>query len=274
MKRTGIAVLFLLAFGAVAIASCPPGHHYWPGGYYSGSAHYPAGHYNAGYYKNVVTYDHSTHIADYVQYRRYVAVVPLVELPSYGSYYTPPSTGTPQPAPSKPDMPAPSDAMKKEILDAIKGVASQVTTMSTRIDDIDKRVKALESGAKPPDTKPTDPFKTDKAPTAVQMMFNRCASCHDSTVATKMGGEFTMFVSERDADGNITKSQLAKLTKSKLATDPLDERDLKKVKFKISNRKMPPKADVNGKAVDEVPEEERKAMVAWLEEKLKEGEKK
>lgn len=278
MKRTALSVLVLLLLGGVGLANCPPGHHYWPGGYHSGSVGYPAGHYSAGYYKNAVTYDDRVYVADHVKFRRYVAVVPLVELPSYGSYYVQPPTGTPRSEPEAKPAPAPADGMKKEILEAIKGVATQVTTMNTRIDGLEGRIKALE-GSKP-DSKPVDPPKPDgkpvdpfKAPTAaskgLELMHTYCGSCHSAKSAKTAGGDYVMFL--EDKDGNVL---LGKLSKSGLASDPLSDDDLKSSKRKMLKKAMPPKKNAKGEVIPEVPDADRQAMVAWVDEELKRREKK
>jgi hypothetical protein len=255
MRQVSWLLLLLFIPAPAASASYRPGYSYWHGGYYSGCSSYPAGHYSAGYY-----YNHQpVHVVEKIIFPRYVALVPLVEQGSYGSYYVTPSAGKPMPEPAaKPDA-------TKEILDAIKGIGGKMDAMSGRMDGLERRIHALESKPAGPD-KPADPFKSTKA-SPVQLLYQHCASCHEQKSAAEHGNGFVMFV----ADG--TNVRLGK-PDGKGGVGPLSDRDFAKCRDKMKAGKMPPPQDKGGSPVEKVPSGDRDLMVAFLEEALKDAQDK
>lgn len=67
------------------------GKSYWAGGYWPGGGGYGAGYYAPGYYSNYGNYYNDYY--NYPSYYRFQAVIPVLNLPAYGSYYPDQASG-------------------------------------------------------------------------------------------------------------------------------------------------------------------------------------
>jgi mono/diheme cytochrome c family protein len=173
-------------------------------------------------------------------------------------------------------MPADST---KEILDAINKVGTRVDLINSRVDDLDRRMRALEVRGPTPPPGPADPFapgrlpapekapapkKETSAETMPQMFHAACAACHDQKVAKDKGGSFVMFVTQFDgivavsAEMGPKPGETLSVAALKKMHARLTTKDVKKV--------MPPATDAEGKALQALPPERRAQMAAWLQE--------
>lgn len=145
--------------------------------------------------KKVVNYDYKK---DDAYYLKFVAVVPLVELPTYSAVYTPPYA----PVQAPPNRQSNEDL--KKVLDAIK--------------ELGVRVRALEGRTTPAPTAPTTtppvgsaaPATTPPTIPDVKLVNkNKCALCHERGSEASGGG---FVLSEKDGTiVRMTSEQLAEL---------------------------------------------------------------
>lgn len=110
---------------------------------------------------------------------KFVAVIPLVDLPTYSAVYAPPVVVPPVPV-----NPAPVQQQQqpdwKLVMDTLR--------------DIGARLKRLEDGQAQP-ARPKDPFapQPQKGPQgALGVVQQKCASCHSEASAPEKGGGFVM----------------------------------------------------------------------------------
>lgn len=134
---------------------------------------------------------------DEYHYLKFVAVVPLVELPTYSAVYTPPYAPLSAPGGThKGGGASGSDPVLKEILDLVKGY--------------DARLKALEAKSPGPLAPKTDtPAKEPSIPDVKQVNQQKCAMCHQRGNEAN-GGSFIL--SEKDGSiARLNNEQLGEL---------------------------------------------------------------
>lgn len=237
--------------------------YYWHGGYYGGDRYYPAGSYSAGYYsypaKSYNYYEDPVFI-------KYKAVIPLVELPSYGAYYQPPPP-TPGTAPtaSAPTAtgynPAIPTSNVEGKLDRLLMLSEQTSGRLTRLE---ARVVAIESktGTTPAPEPARLPGGGEDALADVPNLFHaRCASCHEEKVAATKGKKFVMFVS-----GPMGVEMAQKDGKGELVQIPAEA--MKKIEHELSEGNMPPAKSADGKPVQGITPDERKRMIDFVKRVL------
>jgi mono/diheme cytochrome c family protein len=149
---------------------------------------------------------------------KFVAVVPLAELPTYSALYVPPA-----PVAQTPPTPAPPAPDLRPLLEAFD-------RMNRRLDRIEKRIEALEKGPAAPKNpaKPKDPFHPDgKEPTsaaspgadALKVARARCSSCHARGNEAN-GGDFVLLEAGGEAFAPLAeaarRSATAQLTKGRM----------------------------------------------------------
>lgn len=126
-------------------------------------------------------------------YLKFVAVVPLVELPTYSAYYTPPySPVAPPPSVAK----GMSKEDLKEIVDLIKGLDNRMKALEGRTEG-----KATPLAPVDPKVDPKTEGKADsKIPDVRLVNQQKCAICHQRGNESK-GGRFIL----SEADGSIVR---------------------------------------------------------------------
>lgn len=114
-------------------------------------------------------------------YTKFVAVIPLVEFPTYSAVYVPPvAQGPAVVPPAPPQQPAQPQANNdlKQVMEMLKSM--------------DARLQRLEAQ---PLAQPQQPREGPKGPQGpVGVMQAKCASCHEAASAADKGGNFTLFV--------------------------------------------------------------------------------
>lgn len=171
-------------------------------------------------------------------FTRFVALIPLVDLPSYSAVYAPPVVVNPAVPPAITPVPAGQPGQTgdmKVILDLLKAM--------------DARLQKLEAGPR----KPADPFapaaaqsaqpaaQPVQAPDVLKVIVAKCASCHDAKAAADKGGGLTL----TDAGA------LVRLT----------DRQARKTLTSVYAGKMPPKSS----GIAPLSDEEVAAVVAHLD---------
>jgi hypothetical protein len=134
-------------------------------------------------------------------YLKFVAVVPLVELPTYSAYYTPPYNPV-QPPPSQAQTRGLSKEDFKEIVDLIKGLDSRMKALEgkaplTPLAPADSKLDSKTDGKA--DGK-TDAKVDTKIPDIRLVNQQKCAICHQRGNEAK-GGRFIL----SEADGSIVR---------------------------------------------------------------------
>lgn len=120
--------------------------------------------------------------------QRFVAVVPLVDFPSYSAVYTPAVPAPVVPVAPQPAQPVAQPDQMKAVLDALKA--------------IDARLQKLEAGRS--QVKPKDPFnpqaqrQDDRAapPAALAVVQNKCAACHSAKDAGDKGAGLALLAED------------------------------------------------------------------------------
>jgi hypothetical protein len=224
------------------------GSYYWQGGYYGGDNHYSAGYYQPGYYDYHQNYNH------YVQpyYIKYKAVIPLVEVPTYGIYVqdSPPERVVPAPA----SVASSADSKLDRIL-----VLSEKT--SKDVDSLRVRVEVLEGKRSPEPVrntavKPPEPAVSEEQ-AVVDLLHKNCFACHESSSVAKYKSKVAFFV-----DLGEGKSEIAVKKDDKL--EPLTPQTLKRIKNAVADKSMPPEKDNSGHPIV-MSDDERKRVIAFLD---------
>lgn len=174
-------------------------------------------------------------VVEEIVFQRYIAVLPLLDLPTYGAYYVapPPTAAAPAVAPAPAAAPTAQPC----------GDMARVLKLLESMDD---RIRRLEGGgASAPGREPVSP--PPRAPGKVdlrQINQQKCSACHQQGNEAK-GGDFVL----SDASGSIVK-----LTDGQLA-------DLQTHVVKGSM----PKMNATSRAVGITPLTDDEAE-AWIEE--------
>lgn len=153
-------------------------------------------------------------------YLRFLAVIPLVDYPSYSAVYAPaPATVAAQAAPA-PQTPAPAAAQPNGDLAKIMAALG---TINKSVELIDARLNRLEGGGNGGNGAPA-PRQGQRAPeqppgpqqTAQQIVAAKCVVCHDHKQAGDWGGGFTL-VDEAGKIERISDKAVRKLIKHCMA---------------------------------------------------------
>lgn len=261
MKYTITLLTLLSAAPASFAGSC--GFHgyssrgYWPGGYWSGGGGYSAGYYAPGYYKTYSYYEEPVFI-------KFKAVVPLVELPTYGAYVVqPPPVAAPGHPAAAPAMPTPAaaagatDSKLDEIISLTKQNLSRTASLESRMSAVEERVGIARPPATPSAT-PKAPAETAKdAPDGPTVLYNRCASCHEAKSAPTLGKNVVLFVTTAEGPEMAGVGADGK-------PEVLSQAVLKKVEKELAGKTMPPESGKDGKPVPAMPEAERKVALDFI----------
>jgi hypothetical protein len=209
-----LAAALLLVSGASA-SNCYPSTTYYPQ--------------YAPYVKTVIK-----EVAKVVPYyQKFVAVAPLVELPTYSAVYVNPVIPAPAPAPA-PAAPMPEKSDTQKILVLLEGMNSKVDMIANRQNDQERRLLEVERiiRGSPPSSAPLPPQNgttqtlppqqapgvappaalpqknggepqvgADVATQALTLYKKSCAVCHSADKSADLGGAFTLI----QADGSKAK---------------------------------------------------------------------
>lgn len=238
------------------------GYSYWPGGHWCGGGGYGAGYYKAGYYRSYAAYYESPVLKPY--FVRYLAVLPLAELPTYGAYAeTAKATPAAAPAAMPPAAPAATSSLEAK-LDRVLALSEQtlnrVGTLEQRVSAVEARVGIAPAPAGGPPAAPR--AAGADAPDVPTMLHAACARCHEAKVAAKLGKRFVCFADGPDG------AEMAKLGPDGKPAQ-LARADLQKMRDQLAKGKMPPETDAEGHPVKPMSEADRKRAVAFLDEALK-----
>lgn len=164
-------------------------------------------------------------------FTRFIAVIPLVDLPSYSAVYAPPVVVSPAAPPAIAPVPAGQAAAApgadmKAVLDLLKAM--------------DARIQKLEAGPK----KPADPFAPAAAapaqpaaqqarPDVLKVIVAKCASCHDAKAAADKGGGLTLTdagalvrLTDRQARKTLTSVYAGKMPPRSSGIAPLSDEEV------------------------------------------------
>lgn len=184
-----------------------------------------------------------------VSYLRFLAVLPLVELPSYSAVYTPPPPPAQQQQNGTTQRQAQAaDPQAAAILDQLRGLNEGLTRLDRKVGQIDARLERLERTPRgpiqqqapapppPPPPPPAEPGpQPDKEPAKAQQQTKAagpaaafaaankasCAACHQGKeVADAHGGGFVF----TELDGTLAK---------------LDSKQVLSVQRQLTTGKMP-----------------------------------
>lgn len=272
MKRVGVLLLLLVPCLAQAgscgyryggyghatyhgYSSYHQGSYYWPGGYYAGDSYYRQGYYSPGYYD----YNHYTQ----PYFIKYKAVIPLVELPTYGVYVqdSPPDRPTaPSPAVSSSSV----DSKLDKILTLTEKTAKDVDSLRVRVEILESR-KLVES---PPAKDTVSPEQE-----VVDLFYNSCYACHGEATASKLvknkkneevmiGGGVVLFVDVGSGQSEMANRDSGKNIK------PLSKTTLEKVDKALTENRMPTDKTHEGKPVPGLDDKDRQKMIAFVRKEI------
>ena len=279
--RTLVWIVVALTVGAALLSfvqsakgsSCgDAGFSYHKAGYWQGRF-FPAGHYRwTGSAWELRGRGVHAGFAEYTPFvQRYVAVVPLVDQPTYGTSFLAPLNGfgvAPPTQPATPTLPAPSTPPQpmpprqevdlKPVLELLREIKVDTQDLRARQDQLERRVQALEG--KPPSAptplppvpekpKNNDPFNPkpatmppadDAAAKAFTLVRARCARCH----------------TEGKQAENAT---LPLITRQGKLLTSLSDTDLLDITTHVTDGTMPPRE--GGGALSAA---DRNIMMAWI----------
>lgn len=136
--------------------------------------------------KKVVTHDYKK---DDYHFYKFVAVVPLVELPTYSSQYVPPYAH----AQPNPNAQAKSSDDVKQILDLLKDLSGRVKVLESRNT---QPLNAAPNPAQGTQPQPNNSAQAQPSPLDVKIVNKqKCAACHERGNETLGGG---LVLSEKD----------------------------------------------------------------------------
>jgi hypothetical protein len=258
MKR--LVVLFLLFVPAVTQAgSC--GYHYgsyghnsyysyspsysnsyyWPGGYYGGGGGYSPGYYAPGYYE----YYNNHYSQPY--FIKYKAVIPLVELPTYGVYV--------QDSPPERVVTSTAPAVTSNLDSKLDKILTLTEKTSKDVDSLRVRVELLEGKRTAEPSRNVAPA-ADPDQEAVNILHTRCYACHEAKAVMTSRSKVTLFVKTDAGD------EMATIKDGKPDMLPLNV--IKKVKDVLTDKSMPPEKDKDGHAVAVMSDDERRKALAFI----------
>lgn len=187
---------------------------------------------------------------------RYVAVIPFVEVPSYGAQYAPQQypalpqyNGQPQQQ-QAPNPAAQSNGQSSElrqVLNAVQGITDTLRAQDARIRDIEEYLKRTPIAPKAiPKEKAPEPKREESSlPDVRQIAAKKCAACHAEGNEAG-GGKFVLL----DKAGNL-------LT---LKTD-----NLLSMSEHVYAGTMPPKTSkAKAVGVEPLTDQEAGAFMAWI----------
>lgn len=134
-----------------------------------------------------------------VVFTRFVAVIPLADLPTYSAVYTPPVVApvvpgpapgpvVPGPVPGHGGLQAPKAGQAPAAQpDALQTILAKLEAMEARINKLEGKPLQASPGPKEPKEGPKGP------PGALGVMANKCAVCHEARTAADKGGSFVLF---------------------------------------------------------------------------------
>lgn len=159
-------------------------------------------------------------------YQKFLAVIPLVEYPTYSAVYAPPVPVTSAPVQGVNPMPNPAAQTLqsnelKIALEAIKKIGEDMRSVSTALTEFDKRLRRLEERqpVQPlPPAKQAEPGpKPKEEPSAALKALNAraCAMCHERGKESN-GGDFVL----SEPNGSIVKLTGEQLTAMQRMLNP------------------------------------------------------
>jgi hypothetical protein len=126
------------------------------------------------------------------------APIPVL-VPVYGASYTAPVT-----------PPAPAAAPANDMSAALSTIMGELRKINARIDALERRKPSDPFAPAPTPAAPT-PAPLRKDVSALEIITNKCSSCHDATNSAGKGGGLTLL--EKGALAKITDKQCLKLIK-------------------------------------------------------------